>query len=110
MNYTQIFSPLEIENAQSANMASLFYFSTPTCSVCKVLKPKILDLLGKEFPLFRAFYIDIEQSPLLAGQLRIFTIPVVLVYFEGKEFIRISRNISIDELKKSIERPYSLLF
>mgnify|MGYP003882963289 CR=1 FL=1 len=25
----------------------VLYFSTPTCSVCKVLKPKIIDIINK---------------------------------------------------------------
>ena len=34
-----------IENDEAA----LFYFSTPTCNVCKVLKPKVKELIEEDF-------------------------------------------------------------
>lgn len=110
MIYTEINSEIEFNEAINSNSAVLVYFSAPGCNVCKVLKPKILEMLEISFPKFNSFYCDIEKSPIIAGQQRIFTIPTLLVFFEEKEFYRISRNISIEELKKSIERPYSLLF
>jgi len=32
------------------NRLILSYFSNENCNVCKVLKPKIIDLLNKNFP------------------------------------------------------------
>jgi hypothetical protein len=37
-------------------------------------------------------------------------VPTILVFIEGKEFIRKSRNIGIEELGDLIARPYTLLF
>ena len=86
MKYIQLYSLNEVEDAIATNAASLFYFSSDTCSVCKVLRPKVSELLTDEFPLFKLYYVNIEQSPLIAGQFRIFSIPTLLVYFDGKEF------------------------
>ncbi len=110
MQYTQLYTLEEIENAIATNPASLFYFSSDSCNVCKVLRPKVAELLEEEFSLFSLYYVNIEQSPLLAGQFRIFSIPSLVVFFDGKEFFRKSRNISIAELAEEIRRPYSLLF
>ena len=110
MKFTDLYSLSDVENEIKSNPASAFYFSAPHCNVCKVLKPKILDMLDENYPEFRVFYIDIEKSPLIAGQLRIFSIPTLLIFFEGKEYYRISRNISVEELKKTLERPYGLVF
>jgi len=92
------------------NQAILIYFSHTNCNVCKVLKPKILDLLTNEFPLMRMFYCDTIKFPEISAQNSIFTVPTILVFFNGKEFIRKSRNIGISELQKEIERPYFLMF
>ena len=110
MKYIQLYSLNEVEDAIATSTASLFYFSSDTCSICKVLRPKISELLTDEFPLFNLYYVNTEQSPLIAGQFRIFSIPTLLVYFEGKEFYRKSRNISIRDLADKISRPYSLMF
>ena len=90
--------------------ALLSYFSTPDCRVCTVLKPKVLELITQKFPEIIALCIDIERSPVIAGQNSIFTAPTILVYFDGKETLRKSRNISLSELEEEIGRVYKLLF
>jgi thioredoxin-like negative regulator of GroEL len=54
-------------------------------------------------------YVDIEKSPVISGQFRIFTIPTILIFFEGKEQLRYSRNISMHQLEESISRPYGMI-
>jgi len=90
--------------------AVLSYFSTEQCSVCKIIKPKVLTLISESFPEMETVWIDIEKSPLIAGQNRIFTAPTLLVYFDGKEYLRKSRNFSIGELENEISRIYELMF
>ena len=90
--------------------AVLSYFSTPACRVCTVLKPKVIDLVAQKFPEMKVLWIDIERSPVIAGQNSIFSAPTLLVYFDGKETLRKSRNISISELEDEIGRIYELLF
>lgn len=110
MEYKEISMVQQLNHAIEENKAALFYFSTPQCSVCKVLKPKIAELISEEYPEISLYYADIEKSPVLSGQYRIFTIPTILIYFDGKEFLRKSRNIGIHELSDEIYRPYNLLF
>jgi thiol-disulfide isomerase/thioredoxin len=100
----------ELESTISKNKALLVYFSNTHCNVCKVLKPKIHELLKEEFPLMQMYYCDTIESPEVAAQNSIFTVPTLVIYFDGKEYIRKSRNIGITELQKEIERPYSLMF
>ena len=90
--------------------ALLLYFSTESCSVCKVLKPKVAELLLEKFPRMSSLYVNTEKSPVIAGQFRVFTIPTILIYFDGKEQVRYSRNISMHQLEAAIERPYELIF
>lgn len=88
----------------------LVYFSHEKCNVCKVLKPKIHNLLQTNFPKIEMFYSDTVLYPEVAAQNSIFTVPTILVFFNGKEFLRKSRNVGIEELRKEIERPYKLMF
>lgn len=89
---------------------ALLYFSNDACNVCKVLKPKVIDLLQDTFPRMEIGYVDTEKSPELSGQHRVFTIPTLLIFFQGKEQHRFSRNISLHQLEAAIERPYGLIF
>ena len=90
--------------------ALLAYFSTENCNICKVLKPKVAELIQTEFPKIKLIYIKSDILLEVAAQNQVFAAPTILVFFEGKEYIRKSRNIGIDELHHEIERPYSMMF
>jgi thioredoxin-like negative regulator of GroEL len=92
------------------NQAVILYLTSPECNVCKVLKPKVREMVDEKFPDMSLHFIDISQYPKIAADLQVFTVPVILVYFEGREFFRKVRNISLIELEKEISRPYDLLF
>uniref|UniRef100_UPI0032180961 thioredoxin family protein n=1 Tax=uncultured Draconibacterium sp. TaxID=1573823 RepID=UPI0032180961 len=90
--------------------AVLAYFSTDACSVCKVLKPKVEALVSAEFPEMKLAYIQSDLLPEVAAQNRVFTAPTILVFFEGREYIRKSRTVGLSELQNEISRVYSVLF
>lgn len=90
--------------------ALLGYFSTEACNVCKVLKPKVAELIQTEFPRIKLIYIKSDIYPEIAAQNQVFAAPTILVFFEGREYIRKSRNIGIGELQREIERQYSMMF
>ncbi len=102
-----IYNIQELQDKIAREKALVLYFSSDSCSVCKVLKPKVEELLRDKFPLILARYVDIEKSPVISGQFRVFTIPTILIFFEGKEQVRYSRNISMHQLEAAIERPYA---
>ena len=92
------------------DQAVLLYFTSTECNVCKVLLPKVEQMIKNEFPEFTIHKINADDNRSLAASFEIFTIPVILIYFEGKEFYRKVRNISIVELEGEISHPYHLLF
>jgi thioredoxin 1 len=105
-----IYNITELQEKIATQKGVLLYFSSDSCSVCKVLRPKVTELLRDQFPLMVSHYVDIEKSPVISGQFRIFTIPTILVFFEGKEQLRSSRNISMHQLEESVARPYNMVF
>lgn len=109
----KIESPTSFENfleITKSNNAVCFYLSTPECNVCKVLKPKVIEMLEVDFPMISFCYVDLNKAKEISGQLSIFTVPTILVYFEGKETIRASRNMHIEELREQIDRYYKMIF
>ena len=56
------------------------------------------------------FATNSNLSPSLAAKFSAFVEPTILLFFEGKETIRKSRNIGIFELENAIKRPYKLIF
>lgn len=100
---------LNIDELISSKKAFMLYVGHDSCSVCKDLYPKILNVFDVNFPKIYKIRIDIEDEKEFVSQLGIFTVPTIIVYFEGKEFFRKNRNLSIDLFIEDIKRPYDLL-
>jgi thioredoxin-like negative regulator of GroEL len=98
-----------IEELINNNDMALVYFGGNNCNVCVALKPKVQELL-KNYPKIKSAEVDVEKSIAVSAAHNIFTIPVVLVFIEGKEIIREARHISIQELNSKIERYYNMIF
>lgn len=82
---------------------ALVYVSHPGCSVCHGLKPQIDELLTS-FPDVRTYEIDSAEVPEVASELSVLTVPVVLLFADGKEVLRRARFVPIAELRHQLER------
>lgn len=101
-----------IENINKSikeNIAVMVYFSAPTCSVCHALKPKLLEELHKNFPAFVVESVDISVEEDIAPHFGVYAIPTVLIFLDGKEFVRKSRHMSVGEVLGEIQRPYEIM-
>lgn len=86
---------------------SVAYFSTAACNVCKVLRPKIENILKSDFPKVSFHFIDSELSPDIAAEHMVFSAPVVIIFAEGKETKRYAKNLSLDEFVNDLKRLVS---
>ena len=98
-----------IENSIKENLAVMVYFSAPTCNVCHALKPKLLEALDNNFKEFVIESVDISVEEDIAPHFGVFSIPTVLIFLDGKEFLRKSRHMSVDEVIREIKRPYDIM-
>ena len=98
-----------IEHTIKENLAVMVYFSAPTCNVCHALKPKLIDALDKNFKEFKVEFVNINTEEDIAPHFGVFTIPTVLIFLEGKEFLRKSRHMSVVEIVREIKRPYEIM-
>lgn len=67
-------------------------------------------MINNRFPKIHLCFVPLESNPEIAGAFQVFVEPTILVFFEGKESIRKSRNLGLNELNAAIERPYDLIF
>ncbi|ADN08356.1 thioredoxin family protein [Sulfurimonas autotrophica] len=98
-----------IEQTIKENLAVMLYFSAPTCNVCHALKPKLLEAIDKNFKEFTVISIDTSIEQEIAAHFSVFAIPTILVFLDGKEFLRKSRHMSVDEVVREIKRPYEIM-
>ena len=99
----------ELDQLIGTNRVVLLYFSTPACSVCHSLKPKLKELLSAYFPSVQPRFIDAVRHAEIAARYRVFTVPVIIVFAEGREAIRKSRFINLDEFREETARLFRLL-
>lgn len=105
-----IISLEELQTIVQNNPAVLVYFSTTSCNVGEALAPKVFNLVQTYFPKVTIITIDINYSPNITATYSAFVEPTILVFFDGKETVRKSRNIGLNELHDAIKRPYTLIF
>lgn len=86
----------------------LAYFTTTDCNLCKDLFPKIERML-KDYPKITGVKAESDIDQRIVGEYKVFMVPTVILFIQGKETIRLSRNISIPELRSKIDRYCEML-
>ena len=100
----------ELERLIGSEAALAVWFSGPDCRVCQDLRPKVAALLERRFPRIRRVGVDCAARPETAAQRQVFTIPVLLVFLDHRETLRLVRGFSPGQIEQGLERPYRLLF
>ncbi len=88
-------------NLSSKDEPFLLFVKTTNCSVCAGLYPQV-EPLEEEFNI--PFYVvNAAEVKELAGQLSLFTAPVVLLWKNKKEFTRFARFVPIQDLRHALK-------
>lgn len=95
----------EIEHFITENELSFLYTSRPNCSVCAGLLPQVRELM-EDYPEVKLAHINADVVPEVAGKFSIFTIPVLLLFLNGKEYIREARIVHMELLDEKINKIY----
>ncbi len=99
----------QLDQLRSEHAGLLLYFSTPQCNVCKVLRPKLMELFHIHYPEIEHAYVDTTVTPEISGQYSVFAVPTIILFLDGKEFVRKSRNFSPAELIEEVRRPWEIM-
>lgn len=100
----------DLQSLVRRHRALAVFFGAPNCGICVALAPKLLRALNEQFPRLIIEYVNTSIKPEVAAQFDVFSIPTLLVFFEGKESLRASRVMGVTEVVRQIHRPYELLF
>ncbi len=90
--------------------ALILYFYNDHCAPCISLRPKVIAMVEEDFPEMKLAFINSEKHPELPAKFNIFANPTLVLFFEGREYRRESKYISIPQLMEEIARPYNLIF
>lgn len=95
----------EVDSFINDHELSFLFISRPNCSVCQGLLPQVKALM-ENYPYIHLGYINAEEVTEVAGQFSIFTVPVLLLFVEGKEYIREARIVHLQLLEEKIDKIY----
>jgi thioredoxin-like negative regulator of GroEL len=107
---THVLTAGELRHLINTSENLLIYFYNDNCAPCLSLRPKVEGLVLDRFPRMDMAYVNSAQFPELVGEFNAFGFPVLIFFFEGKEFLRYSKYVSIVELEESIGRIYRLYY
>ncbi len=99
----------DIKKSIEEETGIMLYFWGEKCNVCHALKPKLFESFEKNFPKIKKISVDISENGDIAASFGVFSIPTAIIFLRGKEFARVSRNVSIPALIEQIKRPYEIL-
>lgn len=84
---------------------SFLFISQPGCSVCHGLFPQVEQLMTS-YPEIKLGHINAADVAEVAGAFSVFTVPVLLLFVEGKEYIREARIVPLDLFEEKVKKIY----
>jgi thioredoxin-like negative regulator of GroEL len=98
-----------LEDTIRSEMGVLLYFSGENCNVCHALRPKFKALFDTEFPKIKQIYLDAHENPEISAHFQVFSVPTMIVFLDGREFIREGRAVSLHKMAEQLQRPYGMM-
>lgn len=83
---------------------ALVYFGQPNCSVCHGLKPQVEKKLAEFSDDMSFVEVNTFDIPEVSGEYQVMTVPVILLFLDGKEYLRKVRFVPIQELYNDVKK------
>ncbi len=99
----------ELQNTIKTEVGVLLYFSGENCNVCHALRPKFKELFDNEFSQIKQIYLDAHENPQISAHFQVFSVPTMIVFLDGREFVREGRAVSLHQMKEKLGRPYGMM-
>lgn len=93
----------EVKAVVEQNELAFVFLYGEHCSVCHGVLPQVKPILDK-YEQIATVQADVEHIPLLSGEYTVFTIPVILLFLNGKEVLRMARFIEMDKLSHQLNK------
>ena len=85
-------------------MTTLLFFSSPHCSVCHALQPKLQEAVQEHYPNTQFKVINVAEDHISAGQNSVFTLPAVLIFYNQREQFRFARSFSVQQVLDALSK------
>ncbi len=99
----------ELQHMIKKEVGVLLYFSGEHCNVCHALRPKVKELFEREFPEIKQLFLDAHEHMEIASHFGVLSLPTMIVFLDGREFMREGRTVSLHQLSQKLQRPYGMM-
>ncbi|MFB4167982.1 thioredoxin family protein [Virgibacillus sp. JSM 102003] len=107
-SFNELHSIDEVNQFKDNHQLALLFISRPNCSVCHGLLPQVKELM-EDYPAIKLGHVNADEVQEIKGYFTIFTVPVILVFVEGKEYVREARIVHMDLFDQKINKIYKNL-
>lgn len=99
----------ELQGIIEDKAAVLAYFYNDNCAPCLSLRPKVIEMIDEHFPKMELKFVNSDKREIPA-QYGVYDNPTLLIFFDRKEYIRVSKYVSTHQLAEQIQRYYDMIF
>ena len=103
--FRELTSIVETDTFLKDHRLAFIYISRTNCGVCQALLPQVARLM-QDYPEIMLGAINADDVEEVAGRFSVFTIPVLLLFFEEREYVREARIVHMDLFKEKIDKIY----
>ncbi|MHA6252499.1 thioredoxin family protein [Oceanobacillus sp. CAU 1775] len=94
-----------VDNFISNDPLTFVYISRTGCSVCHALLPQVEELMEK-FPEIRLGHVNSAEVEEVAERFTVFAVPALLLFVEGKEYLREARIVHMSLFQDRVQKIY----
>jgi thiol-disulfide isomerase/thioredoxin len=105
----EISSLEELQSIIAEKPAVLAYFYNDNCAPCLSLRPKIIEMVDDHFPKMELHFVNSDKREIPANY-AVYDNPTLLIFFDRKEYIRVSKYVSTAQLSEQVQRYYNMVF
>lgn len=102
--FENIYEIEQLNEKVSKEGLTLVYFGQPNCSVCHGLKPQVEKKLAEFSDDISFVEVNTFDIPEVSGEYQVMTVPVILLFLDGKEYLRKARFVPIQELYNDVKK------
>ncbi len=93
----------EVREVIAKEQLVFLYIGQENCSVCHGLKPQIEKIIAN-YPEIATVELDAIKTPAVAEAFQVLAVPVLLLFVEGKEYLRKARIVNTSEFSQQLEK------
>lgn len=92
-----------VQSVIKSHELCIVYFTGSECGACEVIKRKVETILQR-YPQVKSIEVNGAEHPEVAATYEVYTLPIMILFVEGKESVREGRNLDLLAFERKLQR------